>query len=187
MSRLAFRGAVGLLIAALASACLGGQTGQPSSDRAFCEPAQLFPTEVWGSTTVEAAARAFEGTYASGLQWQVESRVATSHSSIAFEDGAQLSVSYDGEQAQHDCDDQLIVPVTVTLTTSNSGLVDSGVGKLTIVRSSQALLGSLHYESKLVRLDATLDEAAAATAPRGAFDALDSSLPGLSATFTEVP
>jgi hypothetical protein len=188
MSRLAFGGAVGLLIAALASACLGGQTGQPGSDKGgSCEPAQLSPTEVWSSSTVEAAARAFDGTYASSLQWQAESRAATLHSSIEFEDGAQLSVSYGGEQATHDCDDQLIVPVTVTLTTTHSGLIDSGVGKLTIERSPQALLGSLHYESKLVRLDATLDEAAARTAPRGAFDALDSSLPGASATFTEVP
>lgn len=187
MSRLAFRGAVGVLAAALATACLGGQTGQPfSDDVGECEE-QLSPTAAWSDTTVEAAARAFEGTYASGLQWQAESRAASSHSSIEFEDGAQLSVSYGGEQARQDCPAQLIVPVTVTLTTTNSGVVDSGVGKLTIVRSSQTLVGSLHYESELVRLDATLDEAAAATAPRGAFDALDSSLPGASATFTEVP
>jgi hypothetical protein len=188
MSRLAFRGAVGVLAAALATACLGGQTGQPSSDDVSqCEAIQLSPTAAWGGTTVEAAVHTFEGTYSSGLQWQAESRVATAPSLIELEDGAQLSVSYGGEQAQRDCGGQLIAPVVVTLTTTHSGLVDSGVGKLTLVRSSQALVGSLHYESKLVRLDAALDEAAAAMPPRGGFDALDSSLPGASATFTEAP
>jgi hypothetical protein len=174
-----------VLVAALASACLGGQTGEPTSLR--CGSAELSPRATWSKTTVEAAARTFAGTYAAGLQWQAESRGATAHSAVEFEDGAQLIVSYGGDDAHHDCFDQLSVPVTVTLTTTPSGILDTGVGELTIVRSSQALVGTLHYESELVRLDATLDEAAAATAPRGGFDALDSSLPGLSATFTEVP
>lgn len=185
MSRPAFRGAVGVLAAALTTACLGGQTGQPSSDR--CAPVELSPTAVWSSTTVEAAARAFEGTYASGLQWQAEARFAPPHTLIELEDAARLTVSYEGDEASRDCNDRLSVPVLVTLTTTESGLADSGVGELTIVRSSQALIGSLHYESKLVRLDATLDEVAVATAPRGGFDALDPTSPGLSATFTEGP
>jgi hypothetical protein len=185
MSRLAFRGAVGVLAAALASACLGGQTGQP--DSSMCGAAEVSPTAVWSNRTVEAAARAFEGTYAFGLQWQTGPRSALAHTPIEFEDGAQLLISYTGDPASLDCAEQLSVPVMVTLTTTHSGLVDSAVGRLTIVRSSQALVGSLHYESELVRLDAALDEAAFATAPRGGFDALDSSLPGASATFTEVP
>ena len=174
-----------MLVAALASACLGGQTGEPSSFT--CERAELSPSATWSNTTVEAAARAFEGTYASGLQWQAESRSATTHSAIEFEDDAQLTVSYGGDKAHRDCFDELSVPVTVTLTTTQSGILDTGLGTIPIVRSSQSLVGSLHYESELVQLDATLDEAAAATAPRGGFDALDSSLPGLSAIFTEVP
>ena len=147
----------------------------------------LSPTEVWSNTTVEAAARAFEATYASSLQWQAESRSATSHRSIELEDAARLTISYDGDEATRDCNDQLSIPVLVTLSTTESGLADSGVGGLTIVRSSRALTGSLRYESKLVRLDATLDEAAVATVLRGGFDALDPTLPGLSATFTEGP
>jgi hypothetical protein len=185
MSRLAFRGAVGVLAAALTTGCLGGQTGQPSSGR--CAPVELSPSAVWSSTTVEAAVRAFEGTYASGLQWQAESRFATSRTPIQLEDAARLTIAYDGDDASRDCSDRLSIPVLVTLTTTESGLADSGVGELTIVRSSQAFVGSLHYESKLVRLDATLDEAAAATSPRGGFDALDPTSPGLSATFTEGP
>ena len=43
MSRLAFGGAVGLLIATLASACLGGQTGQPGSDKTALLKNDLMP------------------------------------------------------------------------------------------------------------------------------------------------
>lgn len=185
MSRLAFRGVVGVLAAALASACLGGQTGQPTS--AECESEELSPASAWSNTTVDAAARSFEGTYASGLQWQTESRTAMTHSPIEFEDGAQLIVAYGGDQAREDCYQQLSVPVTVTLTTTRSDILDSGVGQLTIIGSAQALRGTLHYQSALVRLDATLDEVAAATPPSGGFDALDSSLPGLSAAFIKAP
>ena len=185
MSRPAFRGAVGMLVATLASSCLGGQTGEPHS--LDCGSAGLSRGATWSNTTVETAVRAFEHTYAAGLQWQAEPRAATTHSAIEFEDGAQLTVSYEGDEATRDCTDRLSIPVRVTLTTTESGLADSGVGELTIVRSSRALTGSLHYESKLVRLDATLDEAAVATVLRGGFDALDPTLPGLSATFTEGP
>ena len=136
---------------------------------------------------MQAAARAFEGAYAAGLLWQVEPRAAVAHTAVDLRDSIQLSITYGSVTATRDCVDQLKVPVSVTLTTSASGLADSGDATLAIQRWSEGLVGTLHYESKLVRLDATLREIAAGSAPLASFDALDPQLPGASANFTEAP
>jgi hypothetical protein len=135
---------------------------------------------------VRAAARAFEGTYSAGLQWRAEPRSATATTVIDLQDGVELVIAYEDAQGW-DCIGQLNVPVSVTLTTSASGVSETGVGTLSIQRSSQGLIGSLHAETETLKLDATLREAAAGLAPQGSFDALDPKLPGASAIFIEVP
>lgn len=185
MVRSAFRSAVAVLWAALATACLGGQTGQPSSRD--CDATQLSSTSAWSGTTVQAAAQGFEGTYAAGLVWHVEPLLATTHTPVDLQDNVQLSITYGGGPAKRDCLDQLEVPVSVTLSTGASHLTDSGEGTLTLQRTAQALVASLHYESKLVNLSATLPEAAGAGTPGGSFEALNPDLPGASARFTEGP
>lgn len=185
MVRLAFRGAVGVLWAALATACLGGQTGQP--DSLECGATQLSPTASWSRTTVQGAAQSFDGTYNSGLRWQVEARSATTNPPVDLQDSAQLTISYRGAPARRDCADQLEVPVSVTLTSSDSGLAESGQTTLTISRSSQGLVGELHFESPRIKLDATLPELGTGNPPLASFDALDPSLPGASASFTQEP
>jgi len=188
MSRLAIRGAVGVLWAALAAGCLGGQTGQPTSDRGYCEPTQLAPSANWSGTTVEAAAKAFEVPYTGSVQWQVEARTAATHTPVDFPDSALLAIVYTGASAStNDCFAQLTVPVSVTLSTSQSGIEESGDATLSIRRSSQGLAASLQYESKRIRLDATLPDPDSGGAPSVTFDALDPSLPGASASFTEGP
>jgi hypothetical protein len=136
---------------------------------------------------VQAAAQAFEGTYTAGLQWQAEPRGSTLQTPVELQDNLQLELAYGGAKAGRDCADQLQVPVSVTLTTSASGIAEIGEATLTLDRSSRGLIGTLHYDGKVVRLDATLTEVATAQAPLGSFDALDPNLPGASASFTEGP
>ena len=185
MLRLTFRGALGVLLAALMSGCLGGQTGQPSS--LDCDTTPLAPSAVWDTTTVQAAAQAFVGTYSSGLRWQVEPRYANAHTPVEAADSAQLTIAYGGAPGNRSCGDQLSVPVSVTLTSSASGLNETAEGTLLIQHGLQGLVGNLHAESALLKLDATLQEAATGAAPSGSFDTLDPNLPGASASFGEAP
>lgn len=185
MARLVFHKAVGVLCAALAVGCLGGQTGQPS--RADCSGMELSPTATWSDTTVESAAQAFETPYTGSLHWQVEPRTSPNHTPVDFPDTALLAIVYTGASARRDCNDQLKVPVSVTLSSSQSGIAESGDTTLTLWRSSQGLVAQLHYESKRLRLDATLPDPTSGEAPVVTLDALTSDLPGASASFTEGP
>jgi hypothetical protein len=185
MSRLAFWAVVGSYWAAVATGCLGGQTGQPGS--LDCGATQLSPTATWGDTTVQAAAQVFERSYTAGLVWQAEPRGSTLHTPVDLQDSVQLTLAYGGAKARRDCADQLQVPVLVTLITSASGIAETGAATLTIDQSAQGLIGTLHYEGTRIRLDANLTEGAPAQAPVGSFDALDPNLPGASASFTEEP
>lgn len=185
MARLALRVATGALLAALATACLGGQTGQPT--RGGCEEGQLSATAAWSDTTVQAAAQAFTEPYSGALQWWVEPRTDPSQTPVDLADDAQLTLVYAGASARRDCNGRIHVPVSVTLTTSDSGLTESGPATLEISSSAQGLEASFHYESKRIRLDATLPDPAGKAAPVVTFDALDSDLPGASASFTEGP
>jgi hypothetical protein len=119
--------------------------------------------------------------------WQAEPRGSTLHTPVDLRDSVQLTLAYGGAKARRDCADQLQVPVLVTLTTSASGIAETGDATLTIDRSAQGLIGTLHYEGTRLRLDASLTEVAPAQAPVGSFDALDPKLPGASASFTEEP
>jgi hypothetical protein len=136
---------------------------------------------------VQAAAQVFERSYRAGLLWQAEPRGASLQTPLELEDNIQLDLAYRGAKARRGCADQLQVPVSVTLSTSASGIAETGEATLIIDRSSQGLIGTLHYESARVRLDASLTEVAPAQAPVGSFDALDPNLPGASASFTEEP
>jgi hypothetical protein len=180
MVTLAFRRAVVVLAAALATACLGGQTGQPTSGS--CDSESLQPGAAWGGTTVQGAAQSFEGTYTASLQWQAEPRYAATHTPVELSDSVQLTINYDGAAGSNSCVGQLSVPVSVTLTSSDSGLAESGNGSLTIEPASDGtLVGVLHFETARGRFDATLDRTAKAA--RGSLDALDPALPGASAIF----
>lgn len=178
MVRLAFRNAVGVLAAAaLATACLGGQTGQPTAGS--CDSTGLEPGGSWHGSTVRAAAHAFEGTYSAGLQWREEPRSSAIQTPVDFVDSVQLTITYSNENATRTCGDQLSVPVSVSLSSSASSLVESGTGTLLIAVSSQGRSAALHFETQRVRVDATL------TPPQvsGSLDALDLALPGASAIF----
>ncbi|HKY38712.1 MAG TPA: hypothetical protein VJN18_22370 [Polyangiaceae bacterium] len=185
MVRLTFRGAIGVLSAALAAACLGGQTGQPSS--ASCGSAELSSPAAWADTTVGAAAEAFAGAYEAPLLWRDEPRTASAPTPIDLQDRLQLTIAYDGARATRDCEGRLHVPVTVTVTTSESGIAESGGATLDLSRSMGVLAGHLSYDSDRVALDAALAEVAAGVSIAGGFDALDPELPGASASFAVEP
>jgi hypothetical protein len=177
MERLKLRVAIGLLSAALATACLGGQTGQPSS--ATCGGEQLSSSAVWRDTTVGAAAAVFAATYEAPVLWQPP--VADS------QDRLQLTIVYDGGSVRRGCDDRLTVPVTVTLTTSESGIAESGAATLEIAGRSGALVAELSYVGERVALDARLNEVTAGVTVAGDFESLDAELPGASAGFAVEP
>jgi len=132
---------------------------------------------------VQAALRAFEGTQGASLGWYEEPRSVAQPTPVEFADSVQLTISSSGGSASLSCMNALSVPVSVQVATSDSGLADGGPGTLWISQTPQGLVGNLHYRSKLISLDATLDEVARASAPRGSLDALDAALPGASARF----
>jgi hypothetical protein len=178
MVRLAFRDAVGVLAAAaLATACLGGQTGQPTA--ASCDPTALEPGGSWHGTTVRAAAQAFDGVYSAGLEWREEPRSSTTQTPVDFVDSLQLTITYSNEEATRTCSDQLSVPVALLLSSSASGLVESGNATLTITSLSQPQSATLHFQGSRLSLDATLTPPQAT----GSLDAYDQALPGASAVF----
>jgi hypothetical protein len=185
MVRLAFRGAIGVLSAALATACLGGQTGEPTSGG--CPGTQVSSSAAWGKTTVGAAAEAFAGTYEAPLLWHEEPRSASTQPPLDFEDRLQLTIAYDDASAIRDCASGLHVPVTVTLTSSESGIAESGDAWIELSRSSAPLVGNLSYESDRVTLDARLEEVSGGVTLAGDLDSLDEDLPGASASFAVEP
>jgi len=185
MVRLAFRGAIGVLSAALAAGCLGGQTGQPTS--ASCDRAEVSSSAAWGDTTVGAAVGALAGTYEASLLWREEPRSTSTYTPIDLQDGLELTIGYDGDSAVEDCNGWLQVPVEVTLSTSESGIAESGRATLSISRSSGPSSGNLRYEGERVVLVATLSEVATGVSVTGGVDALDPELPGASASFAVEP
>lgn len=136
---------------------------------------------------MQAAAQAFEMPYTSNLQWQVEARISPTHTPVDFQDSAELAIVYTGATASTDCAGELEVPVTVTLSTNQSGIAESGDATLNLWRSAQGLEGRLSYQGKRVNLGADLPDPATGGAPLVSFDALDPTLPGASASFTEGP
>jgi hypothetical protein len=142
---------------------------------------------------VKAAATTSVGSYRAGLQWQQEPGSAPKHTPVDFADGVQINVAYDGADGAENCFDQLTVPVTVAVTTIQSGIDESGRGSLTLSRSAasgagtSSLTGTLTYDGSRISLRATVLEAGLGATPSGGFDAFDANLPGASAVFTEVP
>ena len=136
---------------------------------------------------MEAVAQAFEVPYTGKVQWQVEARAATTHTPVDFPDSALLAIVYTGAAASRNCFDELQVPVSVTLSTSQSSIGESGDATLTIWRSAQGLEARLSYEGTRVKVTANLPEPGTGAAPLVSIDALDPSLPGASASFSEEP
>lgn len=183
------RGAALALCAAL-TACdlLGGQTGEPTA--AHCGPDQVTATSAWASTTVVAAVQRFVGQYSTPLQWQTKALGESDNAVVAFPDDLVLKVEYAAASASPaiTCQDSLRVHVTVALTTSASGIAESGDGILEIVSgASGALTAQLIYASAALSLDAGLVPVESAQPPSGGFDALDVRLPGKSARFIGEP
>jgi hypothetical protein len=121
------------------------------------------------------------------LLWQQEPLSSSTQTPVDLEDQLLLTIAYDGADAIRDCGGVLSVPVTVTLTTSESGIAESGDATLELSPSSGALAGSLSYESDRLALDAMLAEVARGVTLAGGFDALDEDLPGASAGFAVEP
>lgn len=176
MARLVFRGGVGVLLAALGSGCLGGQTGQPSSGT--CDRDSVPASATWGGTTVGAAAKAFDGPYEAPLLWQT---------GMSSAEQLRLTIAHDAGSILRNCVNQLHVPVTVNVTTSESGISESGDATLELSISSDTVTGTLKYESERLVLTATLTQVSSGVALKGDLDALDPKLPGTSASFAVEP
>jgi len=185
MVRQAFGSAVGVLTAALLAGCLGGQTGHPTASN--CVATQVPPQTSWRGATVGAVTAAFATTYQAPLSWQQEPRSAATHTSVAFQDSLQLTITYGGASAKRDCNDQLTVPVTVTLSASQSGIAEDGDGVLILSGAQGAFTGYLTYDGKQVALEASLAQVAGGVSLTGDLDSLAAGLPGASASFSVEP
>jgi hypothetical protein len=172
------------MTAALLAGCLGGQTGQPTAGSCGTP---LSSSSEWSGTTVGAAVAAFAGTYEAPLQWHAEPRGASTLTPVDLQDSLQLSIVYDAASASSDCANRLRVPVTLTLSTSQSGIVESGGATLELTRPVAAMTGSLSYDGERVALGATLAEVAAGVSLAGDLDSLAEGLPGASASFAVEP
>lgn len=135
---------------------------------------------------MERARQAFVGTYTGMLAWEVEHVSELTQTPVELEDHVQLTIERPG-QASLECSNQLRVPVSVTLSSSASGLKESGEATLFIPPSSGGLVAQLNYENSRIVLSVTLPEVAAGRSPSGFLDALDETLPGNSAQFIEEP
>lgn len=181
MARQAVHGLLGVLAAALLSACLGGQTGEPGSAECGHQQAAAAP---WRGTTAGAAAALFAQAYEAPLVWQADGGAAAP---LPLQDRLQLTIAYDGGGARADCNDDLTVPVTVTLATSQSAIAESGSALLRLSGSKGALVGSLKYRGEQVALQASLSQTAPTISLAGTVDALADGLPGVSASFASEP
>jgi hypothetical protein len=186
MARLKVRGVAWVLTVALATACLGGQTGEPASGRS-CRSRQLSPDDSWEGSRVATAAGSFAGTYETSLSWQAEA-AAGALTPVDFNDELQLTLAYEDDSAiVQACGEELVVPLALTLMTSGSGLAESGTAQLVLRSSGSGLSGALRFEGERVALEATLVEGSAGVVLSGTLDAFDTELPGSSATFGEEP
>jgi hypothetical protein len=181
MARLRALRVTAVLSAALATGCLGGQTGQPSG---ICGPTILAEDDAWrGDVTVGASARDYEGTYGAQLSWQEEARGSSEPTLLDLDDRLELSIAYIGENASSDCIGDLRVPVTVGLVSSSSDIDESGEGELVLPSATRGLRATLTYASQRVRLTAELAPAAEEAPPSGELDGLSRDLPGGFASF----
>lgn len=175
MARFGIRLAAWALGSLLLTACLGGQTGQPGS--ADC-------ASIWSDSDARNAAKAFVADYAAGLSWQEEPLGTASPTLVALDDTVQLTIGSDSAPVVAECGG-LRIPVTVVLTTTTSGISESGDAEIVLSGPTKPLSGRLVFRGTRVHLDITLLEHSSAMTPEGSLDALDSELPGAAATLVE--
>lgn len=172
MARFGIRLAAWALGSLLLTACLGGQTGQPGS------------LDCAGVGSDSDAAKAFVGNYAAGLSWQEEPLDTASPTVVTLDDTVQLTIGSDSAPVVAECGD-LRIPVTVVLTTTTSGISESGDAEIVLSGPTKPLRGRLVFQGTRVHLNVTLLEHSAGMTPEGALEALDSDLPGAAATLVE--
>ncbi len=162
------------LSAALVSACVGGQTGQPDSDD--CRKS-LSAHQSWRGQSVRGLAEALAGTHTGHLQWEGVADAVPP-------DNISIRVAYAGEGAITDCGELLEVPVALEISTEQSGVAEQGKGTL-VFRSTEApLVASLSYSGSDVEgLSAALTEARLGVAPEGNMHVRGADYPASTATF----
>lgn len=181
------RGALGVLLAGLSTACLGGQTGEPATAVGCPRDVEYSATDSWGDATVAATAASFEGTYLARLQWRQQEASSAEQTPVTLDDELELTVDYHAVDAvEKPCNPGLRVPVVVMLSSSASGIAEAQEAELVIKRSAGQLSGTLHYLSERVELDVTLSEVAEGARLSGSLDALDAALPGDAAEVLEL-
>jgi hypothetical protein len=171
-----------VLSAALTTACLGGQTGQPTS--LDCERSEQPADATWRELTAEQLGRAFEGSHVAPLYWVREVLGAPTATPIELDDTLSLGVRYDGEPGVlSSCDTLFEVPVTIELSTSASGLVDQGRGVLVFGDTQRPLRAVLSFGGAAVALNGTLTEVETGQAPDGTLQPHTGAAPGAWASF----
>ncbi|HVJ15635.1 MAG TPA: hypothetical protein VM686_09340 [Polyangiaceae bacterium] len=174
-------GPITALLLALTPSCLGGQTGQPDSATG-CEPRALPVGSSWQGRTAAELAAAFEGTHRASLDWREEALSSQQQTPVAFEDAIAISIRASGAAGTLvSCDRALDIAVQVEVTTSESGLRESGIGTLSFTKVEPVLTAELSFDGATLVLFATMTQTDAALAPQGWFVPQVAGAPGGSA------
>lgn len=161
----------------------GGQTGQPTS--ADCPPGTpeaIQDTDTWHDAPAGPAAQAFEGEYSAGLSW-FAGNAGDPSSPVAFDDTLTLRVrrAASSLRVAH-CKTQLLVPVSLVLSTSHSGIATTVEGELE-VSSDGPHRASLHIDTDALKLDTELVDATAGSSVSGSLVPKGTGAPGGWASF----
>ena len=152
----------------VAGCFLGGQTGQPGEEAptSGCDTSGVSP---------DALARAFEGQHSAALSWL---RASPDAGPPVTDDEITIDV-VDAGLAGTTC--PLSVPVTVTITTRDTGIHETGTG--TLFSSGVLDFVRLEFSGQRVNVTVFLQRSNGMIELSGSLRSLDSSLPGPSATF----
>lgn len=154
------------LFVALTPSCLGGQTGQPSSGS--CDLRPLPVAETWRGRTAQELAAAFEGTHHATLDWMEEDTPAADTTAVPFDDAISISISATTVAGVVDsCVGTLDIPVQLEISTTESGLGESGIAVLTFSELAPVLSAHLSFDGTKLSVEAQLTQTDAALAPHG--------------------
>lgn len=175
---------VGVLLAAVATSCLGGQTGQPTS--ANCHK-QLLSGATWQGFTSEQLGRAFEGEHVAPLFWLQEPAGSATTQLVGLDDSLTLRLRYEGASGVLDCNSRLEVPMALELSTSNSALSDGGSAVLVLTDAQRPLRAFISFGGSVVAVSGMMSESAAGEPPEGTLQPRTGDAPGAWASFPAAP
>ena len=169
------RGLAWALCIALTVSCGGGQTGQPGDGS--CRVTTVSSDSSFESSTVAERARSFSGVQRAKLRWQRSVPGVDTPAPVDLVDGVTLNVVYEGASATLACD-SLTVPVTLTVTSTASGIAETGPALLRFALGGSPHSATIEYSSVTLSLTAQLSETNDGVSPSGRLEPRTQRAPG---------